>query len=301
LVVILMICSLNIYLGSNLSYILKKTARILIDKTSRYDRRPHRSSGGTVFHTYIGRTGNQLFQLAAVTNISAQNGMGVCIRGGDIHEIFDGVAAECQKPFPWYSVREKGYALWEKFELYHKDTILYGFLQSYKYIDPGIRKKIQFKPIILSHAKVVLSNFPEFFLIGIHIRQYEQVHLRAPTRQYYVNAMSYFISRYQSVGFVVVCEDPVWCTKQPQFQRENTHIMEKNHFAIDMAILASCDHMIISMGTFGWWAAYIGPDSRGGMVVYFQNEFVQHHMNNYGFVKLEDYYPPTWLPMTDQS
>jgi galactoside 2-L-fucosyltransferase 1/2 len=34
--------------------------------------------------------------------------------------------------------------------------------------------------------------------------------------------------------------------------------------AQDMAILASCNHSVITLGTFGWWSAYLA----GGVTVY---------------------------------
>jgi hypothetical protein len=41
----------------------------------------------------------------------------------------------------------------------------------------------------------------------------------------------------------------------------------------DFAILAGCDHMIMSIGTFGWWIAWLGAHQRGGDVLYFANYF----------------------------
>jgi len=264
------------------------------------------NTSGTVFFEYSGRLGNELFQWASVSHIAHQNRMSTCMRGnvdGSIVDFFDGVDERCTRPFPWHYEMENGYAKWQKFDLYHTDTIVSGSLQSYKYFDINLRKHLQFKPHILSHAKVYLEPFQEPVLVGIHVRDYENSFLQTPPPMYYDNAMHYFTRRYPNIRFIVVCEDPVWCTKQPHFNRENVHVAhERQHFAIDMAILSECDHIILSVGTFGWWSAYLGPDSRpGGIVVYYEHEFVVGHYTNEGRVEREDYYPPHWVSIGDNN
>jgi hypothetical protein len=80
---------------------------------------------------------------------------------------------------------------------------------------------------------------------------------------------------------------------QSPFHAENIHIpMTSKHHAIDMAILASCEHLIISTGTFGWWAAYLGPDSRSqGTVVYYDKRAVSDLSSAY----VPDFYPTHWI------
>ena len=60
-----------------------------------------------------------------------------------------------------------------------------------------------------------------------------------------------------------------------------------------MALLAACEHLIISVGTFGWWAAFLRqPAVAGGSVQYYsarwettntQSHIAAHH------------YPPEWI------
>ena len=211
-------------------------------------------TGGVVFHHYSGRLGNEHFQWASISNIAHQNEMSTCMYGnvdGSILDFFDGVDGRCTKLFPWHYEMEDGYAKWRKFDLYHTDTIVIGSLQSYKYFDINLRKRLRFKQHILSHAKVYLEPFQEPVLVGIHVRNYEASHLKTPPPMYYENAMRYFTLRYPNIRFIVVCEDSVWCTEQPHFQRENVHVAhERQHFAIDMAILSACNHIILSVGTF---------------------------------------------------
>jgi len=64
-----------------------------------------------------------------------------------------------------------------------------------------------------------------------------------------------------------------------------------------MSILANCDHVIISIGTFGWWSGMLS----GGEVVYYENEFKMEHKINKGKVETKDYYPPKWKKMNDME
>jgi galactoside 2-L-fucosyltransferase 1/2 len=268
----------------------------------------HIQTGGTVFHTYTGRFGNKLFQLAAITGIAKRNGMDICVREKETPELASilygvGDGSSCEAVQPLRYILEDGYAMWQDFELQHQDTLLEGCFQSYKYIDPDLRTKLKFKPLIMSHARAFLQNFPERVLVGIHVRRYEASHLKTPSQAYFENAMEYFNHRYSNVGFVVVSDDPGWCNEQPHFHNDNVHIaLERQHYALDMAILVACDHIIISVGTYGWWAAYLGPDMRiGGTVVYYDSEFSDHLGQNIGLVQVADYYPPSWIAIGDTT
>ena len=62
--------------------------------------------------------------------------------------------------------------------------------------------------------------------------------------------------------------------------------------AVDLAVLASCDHIIMSTGTYGWWAAWL----TGGVVVYYkyparEGSLYSKHFNG------DDFFPPHWIPM----
>ena len=68
-----------------------------------------------------------------------------------------------------------------------------------------------------------------------------------------------------------------------------------------MAILAGCDYNVVTVGTFGWWAAFLGGDAKGGKVLYYDSEFVMKHQVNDGNVFSEDSYPPSWVAFGDNG
>jgi galactoside 2-L-fucosyltransferase 1/2 len=173
---------------------------------------------------------------------------------------------------------------------------LKGYYQSWKYFDKHkhtIRQLFQFKPQIQEKAKAYLAESTAPIKIGIHVRKGDMsrkdFYLRDPPLSFYQKAMDYFQDRYGSIQFIVASDDPDWCAAQPIFAK--AQILRHHTAPVDMAILSLCHHVIISRGSFGWWAAYL----TGSTAVYFKDAFVMEHPENLGKVKLDDHYPPTWV------
>ncbi|KAK7095362.1 uncharacterized protein [Littorina saxatilis] len=63
---------------------------------------------------------------------------------------------------------------------------------------------------------------------------------------------------------------------------------------VHMGFLASCDHVIMTVGTFGWWAAYLS----GGHVTYYDGYPRPGSEVAEGFDR-NDFYLPDWVPLGD--
>jgi galactoside 2-L-fucosyltransferase 1/2 len=223
-------------------------------------------------HTLVGRLGNQLFQWASTMGIASARGMESCIKGGDLSHYFDGVDDNCIIQQSGRQVSEQGrYATHILFEI-QGDTVLNGYFQSWKYFDADMQVRLRFKPDIQADAAAVLQQFRSSVTVGIHVRykhQTEVAYLRFPPRSYFEQSMRSFRLKHKAVKFVVASDDPVWCSKQSIFQDPDVHVLaERSMPALDMAILVGCDHMITTVGSFGWWAAYLGADAKGGEVLW---------------------------------
>jgi len=110
----------------------------------------------------------------------------------------------------------------------------------------------------------------------------------------------YFRSKYDDVQFVVASDSPEWCLEQEFFSSSDVRVVSETHDpAVDMAILAGCDHNVVTVGTFGRWTAFLGGDAKGGEVLYYDSEFVMKHQVNNGNVVFEDFYPPSWVAFGD--
>ena len=115
------------------------------------------------------------------------------------------------------------------------------------------------------------------------------------TPEYVSRAMTYFLVRFQYVHFVVASQDTSWCRKYVARDRKDVTIMEGNSAAVDMAALTLTDHMIVSIGTYGWWAGYLNP----GMKTYMK-DFIGANSDfseSFDDLNATDYIYPGWVPL----
>ena len=107
--------------------------------------------------------------------------------------------------------------------------------------------------------------------IGIHVRLGDWQHDNLTALQTYIqDAMHYFALNFSSIVFVVCSNDIQWCRKHvtldSQLAINNTVLYsDSSDRVLDMAILSKCNHSIITMGTYGWWSAFLA----GGTTLYY--------------------------------
>ena len=110
--------------------------------------------------------------------------------------------------------------------------------------------------------------------------------------------MQYFRLKYgterKRVRFYLASTDIERSKNLQIFSDESVVFLNGQNAIFDFAVLMSCDGMILSSGTFGWWAAWLGAHQREGDVLYFGEVFRMSHRKNKGLVNKEDFYPPTW-------
>ncbi|KAM4824954.1 galactoside alpha-(1,2)-fucosyltransferase 2 [Thomomys bottae] len=114
-------------------------------------------------------------------------------------------------------------------------------------------------------------------LVGVHVRRGDYVHYMPSVWKgvvadpdYLKQAMDWFQARYDFPVFVVTSDDMAWC-------RDNINasfgdvVFAGNGIegspGKDFALLTQCNHTIITIGTFGIWAAYLA----GGETIYLAN------------------------------
>ena len=117
------------------------------------------------------------------------------------------------------------------------------------------------------HVWDINSNF---VFIGVHARmtgfKYEGG-IMQPTVSFFNKAMSYFRNKFNNrVLFIVASDDLMWCHKNIKgsdviFTRDSG----KKSREEDFSIIATCNHTIVSSGTFGWWMAFV---SNGEVVAF---------------------------------
>lgn len=133
------------------------------------------------------------------------------------------------------------------------------------------KKYMQKSQHILLKASGGITNST---FVGIHIRRTDYIgyllrkHGVEPVgMDFYLRSMKYFEKKYKHVVFIIVSDDPIWC--QERFgSMSNTYVASKNVpnvAALDLAILASCNHTIFDYGTYGSWGAILA----GGETIYY--------------------------------
>ena len=185
---------------------------------------------------------------------------------------------------------------------------LHGYLQSWKYfyqIKDELRENLRFKHHILDETrKFIHDNTPQHMrskdvvYVGVHSRRSDMAswqnwwhgYTTAPP-EYFNHSMEYFQKKYPKVVFVV-CSDNIEWTKQ-NIPHQNVIFSNFTSPALDLALLSQCNHTITSVGSFGWWAAWMV----NGTTTYYKNwphpgSRIDKQVNK------EDYFPPGWIAMT---
>lgn len=204
--------------------------------------------------------------------------------------------------------------------IWNKTILVAGFRQSWKYtlsIERRLRKHLVFRDEIQNFTdnyfqEVIPSGWKRvgFVRVGIHCRRgdinvvqnFVKYGYTVPSETYFYKAMKYFTDKYSRVQFIVTSDDSNWT---------HAHIVNANNIpsnAInitytagntagqDFAILSMCDHVIMSTGTYGWWAAWIAK----GTTIYY-SDWPRKGSPLAGQFKREDFFPPNWIPMANDK
>jgi len=190
-------------------------------------------------------------------------------------------------------------------QLPKRNVSLSGYLQSYKYfqqVEDQLRVDFTFHSSILESARRWLEKqTPDswrtkpFVRVLIHVRRrdYNRPHMvhrgyPTPTADYFRRAMLYFTECLERVLFVVLSDDISWCIKH----LNASHIVHsKGHSPIvDLAISSLCDHAIITIGSYGWWAAWFA----NGITIT-QKNFPRSGSAVRNIFRRMDHYKPEWI------
>ncbi|XP_050410611.1 galactoside 2-alpha-L-fucosyltransferase Sec1-like [Patella vulgata] len=175
-------------------------------------------------------------------------------------------------------------------------TVL-GYLQSFKYfqnIESDIRKEFILKADIKARVKHIFNTFniTHRIKVGVHARRGDFVRLqregyKLPTPLFFYKAMDMLRQNLTNPIFVMCSDDKKWVTDYLQF---NNSVIVHESEEVDFGVLMSCDHSIISSGTFSWWTAYLTK----GASIYFKG-FPSTRL--LGCISPSDYYPSHWIAL----
>lgn len=228
-----------------------------------------------------GGLGNQMFQIAAVIELSLNNRIPFCFdestwptmggAGGEafqasppknyLNNIFRKLPFKIIKSKNMFNIYNEPFFHYSEIQPRH-NLLLNGYFQSDKYFikNSKIIKKV-FSPskniIEEFNSKYRLDN--EHELVSIHVRRGS--HLRNPKYhgscdlKYFQNSMSEFSD---NARFLVFSDDMKWCKEN--FNDERFVFVEGRKDYEDLYFMSLCDHNIICNSTFSWWSAWLNTN-----------------------------------------
>lgn len=281
---------------------------------------------------YDRRLGNTMFSFAAAIGIAKLNNMSAVVERisplVDTFHIVEPISADMDNTMAYKSVDYLEYGrrgsaydrgtrnLFQVINSKPNHVRLIGYYQSWRYFDnvaDRVRHNFVFREHISTKAKSYLSSVEPaewktsnsgYTRVGIHVRRGDMIDQRlrdygytVATRDYFQSATRYFAERYQNVQFVVCSDNVKWCHDNlPAAADIGVNIdmvfSENKSPEVDLAILANCHHVIMSVGSFGWWAAWLA----NGTTIYYADwprpySKLEYHVNK------DDYFPKHWIPM----
>jgi hypothetical protein len=250
-----------------------------------------------------GRLGNQLFIAASSHGIAHHRGARWCMESlGSLENAVQWL--ERPEPCPedylqFTQLNELGeYAAFVPFMFTseNQSNVSVGtYLQSYKYFsESGVPFQL--------NAKQWGNNWTSQrgINVGIHVRRGDYLTDKnheglTPPVEYYKAAillLQSFVNDSEPLTFFVSSDDIPWIRSQDIFNGM-TLTEEGRTPEQDMSILAACKHMILSAGTFSWWAAYLSPHKGDDTYKIYYSESL--HDKTSIFDDLEDHYPGEWI------
>lgn len=232
--------------------------------------------------TLQGRTGNQLFQIAATYAHAKRNGFEYCIPPTSINETlwpshrYSNVNYGKMKGTPYHEPHFH-YA-----EIPNEDNLLLtGYFQSAKYFDDYY---IELRD---------LFGFPDFTMnkgtCCLHIRRGDYIQYKD---QFNLLPLEWYMNAIEEMGdkeFWVFSDDKNYIA-QKFGGKKNFRLMSNGHPLDAIRMGSTCENHIISASSFSWWMAYMG--SNHGQKVIAPNTWFgpknQHHQT-------QDLYLPEWI------
>lgn len=177
-----------------------------------------------------------------------------------------------------------GYFQTEKYFEKYKEVIIDNFRMDYRYINFAKREYC-----LLSGGKK---------LCGVHIRlpnitgEIGALHT-TPSEKFVSQAIATILEKEPQTKFVVCSNDIEECSRVYSKLFPPHTVFSRGGKYEDFALLSFCDNNIITIGTYGWWAAYLNksPDKIIVCMTPMFNQTIEKTKNNNEC----DFYPKDWI------
>ena len=252
-----------------------------------------------------------MFEYASLLGIARMNGLKPRYRTASLlRRLFHVTHLTDRHHKDFRVVYEKDFATYDSiFEnLPQQNVVLMQYLQSWKYFDfirSTVLREFTFKQSVKDSAANLLKKHSTVMgnktRVGIHVRRGDfltaslaQMGYHTAPASYVRKAMDHMREKHGDVVFILVTDDINWC--RDMFKAPDNVIADRASAGVHMAVLASCDHVIMTVGTYGWWGAYLA----GGDVVYYWDRAQCLHDPPLPveIIITQDFFLPSWVPLT---
>ena len=290
----------------------------------------HRESN-VIYYAFHSRLGNCLFGLASTLGIGFHNNRSTIFimspQLANLKELYPKVNMAITQNLPNITlIREKSIRIFSS-EVFNLNTTapvrVATFLQSFKYFNDVfdvLYQQIfsQWNSKLLSKAKTFIHNAEMKYLkekgltqrvakvttVCLHVRRGDFLSEQntkkgrqvAPAEDL-INAMRYIETKFNHTIFIVASNSIEWCQKH--LNKHNVYFSQFESANQDFTLISNCDHMIMTVGTFGWWAGWL-TSWRGGIAMYYQQLFGKK-TPTYRSCNRHDFIPADWLAYTSSS
>ena len=199
-------------------------------------------------------------------------------------------------------------------ELPKENVTIKGHLVSFRYFE-NIASRV-FETLFSKMNKILVTKAEHFIhqaknhyssrndghvprSVCVHVRrgdkatQHALEHgMRVPEAVDILQAMTYMESKHEHVVFIVASDSKQWCSKYISPYGDNVFVSNLTSVYEDFVLMSSCDDMIMTVGTFGWWASWL-TSQRGGTSMYYKHPFTTETAIRKKFY-IPNHFPPNW-------
>ncbi|KAM8927006.1 galactoside alpha-(1,2)-fucosyltransferase 2-like [Pelodytes ibericus] len=229
----------------------------------------------------IGRLGNLMGEYATLYGLAKMNGHQAYIGPG----MYDQLSKIFKIRLPTVHQEVINRIPWRNYGLHDWMTPEYGNIQGeyvrltgypcswtlYQNVRDEILQEFTFHDFIRDESYAYLAKVrgdrKNVTFVGVHVRRGDYVHVMPNTwkgvvadKGYLQKAMDYFRNKYQNPLFLVTSNGMDWCKENINNSLGDVHFAgdgKEGSPGRDFALLAHCNHTIMTIGTFGYWAGYL--------------------------------------------
>lgn len=277
-------------------------------------------NGRYVCQTFNGRLGNHIFQFASIYGIARKNNLTILLSEND--DLVKYFKVPSAKRLTKRRVCDRFVLKLAKHCCKFDETVmnlrndtnylLGEYLQSWKYfgsVFKEVRQELSFDDVIENKSKSLVETLREshmqrlsvssLVVVGIHIRRGDLatfigngVGVEPASDEYIRHAVDYMLQLHKHVLFVVCSDDMDYAKNVTNYRNINVEFVHLDPID-DLAILAHTDHVIMTVGTFGWWAGFL---SRGTVIYYkypIREGTIARSEYNY-----DEFFPHDWVGLS---